>query len=242
MTKTPFAGREVRYQGGTLWLAAEGQSQVPVRLKGVAQEKVAKAEYGGDVKQIDPEHMPFVWRMSCPSLTDDDAYAELKQIIAAASKEMRDRFDLPLVLVVIDAVTSAANFRDANDASEAARVMNKLHALARAFSLLILPIDHFGKDASTGTRNSSAKEDLADCVLALLGEKSVEGAVTNPRMALRKVRGGTGGEADRRLLAGQMMGGWRHWRHASRHMSPMSLSPPPATTETCLQCLQCLHW
>jgi hypothetical protein len=193
MTRSAFAGREVRHQGGTLWLAAEGQSQMPVRLKGIAREKIAKAEHGDEVKKVDPERMPFVWRKSCPRLTDDDSRAELKQLIAAAAKEMRERFDLKLAVVVIDAVTSAANFKDANDTSEAARVMNMLHSLAQEFEVLIVAIDHFGKDASTGTRNSSAKEDLADCVLALLGEKDITGAVSNPRMALRKVRGGPTG-------------------------------------------------
>jgi hypothetical protein len=54
-------------------------------------------------------------------------------------------------------------------------------------------VDHFGKDASTGTRNASTKEDTADSILALLGEKELNGLVTNPRMALRKVRGGPNG-------------------------------------------------
>jgi hypothetical protein len=50
-----------------------------------------------------------------------------------------------------------------------------------------------GKDASTGTRNASTKEDTADSILALLGERELNGLVTNPRMALRKVRGGPNG-------------------------------------------------
>jgi hypothetical protein len=54
---------------------------------------------------------------------------------------------------------------------------------------LIVPIDHFGKDVSTGTRNASSKEDAADTILACLGERSIEGRVTNPRAALRKVKG-----------------------------------------------------
>jgi hypothetical protein len=59
--------------------------------------------------------------------------------------------------------------------------------------LLIMVIDRFGEDVSTGTRNSSAKEDNADAVLAVLGERSIEGLVSKPRMALRKTRGGATG-------------------------------------------------
>jgi hypothetical protein len=57
-----------------------------------------------------------------------------------------------------------------------------------------MAVDHFGKDVSTGTRNSSAKEDNADAVLALLGERDLAGNVINLRMAIRKVRGAPSGE------------------------------------------------
>jgi hypothetical protein len=194
MTMTSFAGRKVNRQGGTLWLAAEGQSQVNVRVKGIGREKISAAKHGGEVKEIDPERMPFVWRTSCPSLTDDEARGLLRQLIAAAAKQMRDKFDLPLAVVVIDALTSAANFRDANDASETQRVMSMLASLAAEFGLLIVVIDHFGKKTETGTRNSSVKEDAADAVLALLGDKDITGKVTNPRMAVRKTRGAPAGD------------------------------------------------
>jgi hypothetical protein len=194
MTMTSFAGRTVNRQGGTLWLAAEGQAQVRVRLDGLAQEKVAKAEHGDSVKPIDSEHMPFVWRMSSPPLSDNEARGLLRQLIAVAAKEMRERFDLELAIVVIDALTSAANFKDANDASETQRVFGMLASLAAEFGLLIVVIDHFGKKAETGTRNSSVKEDAADAVLALLGDKDVAGKVTNPRMAIRKTRGAPAGD------------------------------------------------
>ena len=55
--------------------------------------------------------------------------------------------------------------------------------------MLVVVVDHFGKDISTGTRNASGKEDAADLILALLGERSIEGKLSNPRMALRKVKG-----------------------------------------------------
>ena len=103
---------------------------------------------------------------------------------------MGDRFSLPLALVIIDALMPAAQFKEANDATEARRVMDMLAGLGHEFNLLILPVDHFGKDVSTGTRNSSSKEDAADTILALLGERSIEGRLDNPRMAIRKVKGG----------------------------------------------------
>jgi hypothetical protein len=143
--------------------------------------------------QLDPAHLPLAWIDGCPVLTGGQAPAALREIIGKTQAAMAERFHLPLVLVVIDAMTSAGGFRDANDTSEVARVMVMLAKLARQLGLLIAIIDHFGKDVSTGTRNSSTKEDNADAVLALLGERSIEGAVANPRMAVRKIKGGAGG-------------------------------------------------
>ena len=42
MTKDQFAGREVHRQGGVLLLAAEGQSEVRLRVEGVARERVSR--------------------------------------------------------------------------------------------------------------------------------------------------------------------------------------------------------
>jgi hypothetical protein len=193
ITGSSFAGREVHRQGGVLWLAAEGQNQVKVRIDGVAARKIATFFPAEDRAPIDPNQTPFAWMRGCPKLSDPRAHAELTQIIAAASTEMTSRFGLPLALVVIDAMTSAALFKDASASSESAQVMRMLNDLAHQFKLLIVVIDHYGKDVSTGTRDSSVKEDLADTILALLGERGANGLVTNPRMALRKCKGGENG-------------------------------------------------
>jgi hypothetical protein len=190
VTGTTFAGRPVKQRGGVLLLAAEGQGELRIRVEALADAKAEAAK----ATKLDPARLPIVWMEKCPVLTSERAPTELRKIIATAQRDMTKRFDLPLVLVGIDAMTSASAFRDADNTSEAAQVMIMLGELAREFDLLIVVIDHFGKDPTTGTRNSSAKEDIADAVLALLGEKSIEGVVSNPRMALRKTRGGATGK------------------------------------------------
>jgi hypothetical protein len=55
-------------------------------------------------------------------------------------------------------------------------------------------VAHFGKAVETGTRGSSSFEDDSDVVLALLGEKGINGAVTNARLCARKRRNGPNGE------------------------------------------------
>jgi ABC-type cobalamin/Fe3+-siderophores transport system ATPase subunit len=55
-------------------------------------------------------------------------------------------------------------------------------------------IDHFGKAVETGTRGTSAKEAAADVVIAMLGDRSIAGEVSNTRLAMRKRRSGPAGE------------------------------------------------
>jgi hypothetical protein len=184
MTQGPFAGRATLKQGGVLFLAAEGSKYLGARLAGAKQEKAPT---------LKGERLPFVWIRSCPKLTSNDALAILTTIAKAADRKLQERFDLPLALILIDAMTSAGGFKDANDASEAQRVMDMLNELAEATAALVLAIDHFGKDLATGTRNSSAKEGGADAVLALIGERTTEGVVSNMRLAIRKSRDGETG-------------------------------------------------
>jgi hypothetical protein len=107
---------------------------------------------------------------------------------------MKQRFNLPLALIVIDSLMPAAGFRDANDASEAQRVMTFLATIAIEADALVVIVDHLGKDVTTGTRNSSVKEDAADAVLALLGDRTLAGVVSNSRLAIRKIRGAATGQ------------------------------------------------
>jgi hypothetical protein len=194
MTKTTFAGRPVNYQGGVLFIATEGQDEVRVRLEALARDKLAEPGEREDTVSVDSARLPFVWIETCPRLTADDASKELRKIVEAAQKEMQTRFGLPLVLIIIDTLLPAAGFKDANDAAEVQRAMTVLTDVALFSRALVATVDHFGKDVSTGTRNSSVKEDAADAILALLGERDLTGVVSNPRMALRKIKGGPAGQ------------------------------------------------
>ena len=191
MTKGFFAGRKINRQGGVLFIAAEGQDEIKVRLAGIAREKVSAV---GDAVKIDPARMPFAWIEKCPRLTADDALAQITKVAASVREKLKATFGLELALVIIDTLSPAAAFKDANDQAEAQRVMDVLNGLAKAVGALVMAVDHFGKDVTTGTRGSSAKEGAADAVLALLAERDLAGNVSNPRMAIRKVRGAPTGQ------------------------------------------------
>jgi hypothetical protein len=178
-------------------IAVEGQDEIRARLTAVIEDKV-KAITDSEIdgrKAIDPAAMPFAWVEACPKLTAVDALPKFRSLVANVAAGMQKRFGLPLALVEIDTLSPAAGFEQANESSENQRVMTVLSTTNREHDALVVAVDHFGKDVSTGTRNSSVKEAHVDAVLALLGERDVAGTVSNPRMAIRKLRGGpTGAE------------------------------------------------
>lgn len=190
MAGVPFAGRDVVRRGGVLFIASEGQDEVRIRLSAIADEKVLPSEAAG----INADRLPFAWHEECPQLTNADALPKLRKIVARTATTMRERYNVELAVIIIDTLMASAGFKDANDAAEAQRVMDVLKAIGREFGLFVIAVDHFGKDVSTGTRNSSAKEGAADAVLALLSERDLAGNVVNPRLAIGKVRGAPTGE------------------------------------------------
>jgi hypothetical protein len=172
----------VRRKGGVLLIACEGQSQVPIRTA---------AKFGA-------ERAPFAWIENCPRLLDGDTSVRiLTETVKEAADRMMQEFKLPPVLILIDTSGKAAGYRKAGDENDTALgkvLMKALGDLAIATRTFVFGLEHFGKDASVGTRGASSKEDDADVVLALLGEKDITGVVRNPRLCVRKVRSGPNGE------------------------------------------------
>ena len=137
--------------------------------------------------------LPFAWIEDCPNLQNDGDFNRLMVTIKQAAERIREQFNLPLVLIIIDTLNAVANFKDGNDAAEGQKVMNRLGEMSRQTGAFVLAVDHFGKVVETGTRGTSAKEAAADVVLALLGDRDIAGNIRNTRMAVRKLRGGSTG-------------------------------------------------
>jgi hypothetical protein len=130
---------------------------------------------------------------ACPNLQNDSEFIRLAVTAKHAAAKIGEQFDMPLALIVIDTLSAAGNFKDANDAAEGQRVMNRLAELSRQTGAFVLAVDHFGKNVDGGTRGTTAKEAAADVVLAFLADRAISGTVSNLRMALRKLRGGAVG-------------------------------------------------
>lgn len=196
MTGEPFAGRSVLRRGGVLFVAPEGASEVPVRLRGLVRGKIAGMIGRGEVTDpgLNAADLPFAWIEECPRLVSLEAAEVLIQIAEGAATEMKSRYGLPLALIVVDTVAAGAGFEDENSAAETQKLMSVLERLAQRTETFVLGVDHFGKTVETGTRGSSAKEAAADTVLAALADRDTAGHVKNMRLAVRKVRGANSGQ------------------------------------------------
>jgi hypothetical protein len=191
MSGTPIFESAIDRPGGTLLYAAEGQSEVPIRLQVSLENRCPHMAAPGKAPfaWLTPEKFPL-------KLLDPES---VKAFITRAQQigaEMRRRFGVPLVLIEIDTVVTTAGFRKAGDEDDAvigAQIIEALKEISTKTGAFVLGVDHFGKSAETGTRGTSAKEANVDIVLATLGERSLTGVVTNPRLAVRKVRGGIAG-------------------------------------------------
>ena len=185
MLDLPFAGHEIVRPGGVLWMAAEGANEIDARIMAAAEVRA-----GGEVHALPFARQAF----DVPKLTGPDAEAELLAHADAFKVGLAERFPgVDLVIIVIDTLGSAAGFIDGNSSSEAQRVMDLLRRVNVATGALILLVDHFGKAVETGVMGASAKAQSADAVLGILADKSLEGEISNRRMAVAKLRGGAGG-------------------------------------------------
>jgi hypothetical protein len=185
MTGGQFIKYPVARKGGVFLIAVEGQSEVAIRIT------VAWEARGGSGRA------PFSWVEQAPQLLDPHASDILIAMVRHAAAEMQRDFGLPIALVIIDTAPRAAGYQkagDENDAALAKKIMGALSAASAATGALFVAVAHFGKHVETGTRGSSSFEDDADVVLALLGERGANGAITNTRLSVRKQRAGASGQ------------------------------------------------
>ena len=171
MGNLAFASRyRVKRPGAVLYLALEGSGMLCTRLSAIAAHNGVSGS------------LPFAWRSDCPPLTDKNAADALCGIATEAATDLRRRFNLPVVLIWIDTLITAAGFASGedNDAAAAQRVLTALRVASLRTGALVIGIDHFGKAVETGTRGSSAKEGAADTVIAVLADRELGGGVITP--------------------------------------------------------------
>jgi hypothetical protein len=196
-----WTGEPVYRQCGVLAFAPEGAGSIGRRIAAHLEHK-AKLQIGEDglfdpaypPSEINLDAMPFEWAESCPSLIGK---SDPLPVMIATARAAHDRFmreyNLPLGLIWIDTMSTAAGWQSEQDNAEAAAVLAVLRNLSTATKALVMAVDHFGKNVDAGPRGASAKEANADFSLAVLGDKELSGAVKNTRLAIRKLRDGPQG-------------------------------------------------
>jgi hypothetical protein len=191
MLGTEFAGRMVQRQGGVIYAAAEAEDDLQAQWRALRHARIGPwlERLGEDIRCP----LPLCFTQG-PRLTAERAFDELMSLFVRVRASMVEATRWSPVLYVTDTMSAAADFKDANDAAEVQRVMTTLQQFAVQAHLLVLLIDHVGKDQDRGVRGTSAKEAAADAVLMIKGNKLDENAVpTGLRMSQRKLRGGSGG-------------------------------------------------
>jgi hypothetical protein len=199
-----WTGEPVYRQGGVLIFAPEGARSISMRLQGIIDHKVrplvgSNGLFDPDYppKPVNLDRLPIEWADSCPPLLGTGKLNHPLPMMVATARAAHDRFmaehDLPLALIVIDTMATAARFTDESDNAEGSQVLAVMRELAEVTQSFVMAVDHLGKVMEAGSRGASAKEGNADGVLAILADKELSGAVKNTRLALRKVREGPQG-------------------------------------------------
>jgi hypothetical protein len=150
-----WTGEPVYRQCGVLAFAPEGAGSIAMRFAAHVEHKVQP--HAGEAnlfnpayppKLLDLKRLPFEWVKTSPLLLGTGAKNPLPEMVDTALAA-HDRFmhehDLPLGLIWIDTMATAAGWTDESDNAEASRAMAVLRDLSTATCALVLGIDHFGK-------------------------------------------------------------------------------------------------
>jgi hypothetical protein len=218
MTGAQFAGMDSDRRGGVLFLAAEGEAEIPVRLEAVMQSH-------GDVS----DDLPFLWHDNVPVMLERGSTDKLISAVRDAVAQFKAE-GIPLVLVVVDTLAAAAGWSDENSASEAQAAIRVMQALAKESGALVLAVDHHGKDKAAGVRGSTAKAAGAEAVLSVLCDKADSGETSNRRLALHKVRGGASGREIPFALRGAVVSEDAKGRAVTTCVVDWQVDAPPAAT------------
>jgi hypothetical protein len=161
-TGQPFAGRDVHEPAGVIYISPERPHTILRRLKVAVRER-------GIMGRV-----PFYRAKQCPRLTDDNAAELIIESVKQVAWIMRRKFGVRVGLIVIDTLVVAAQWDDERNNSEIARVVATLKKVSDETGAFVLTVDHFGKDASKGTRGAYNKEASADLVLHVENDQMVQ--------------------------------------------------------------------
>jgi RecA-family ATPase len=174
----PFFGRKIKERVGVAVLAAEGAGTYKHRLR------VARQHAVGD------EALPICYLGSVPDLKDQQEIDALAPRLRAVAERFQKTHGVRFGAVIIDTVAAAFDLDDENNNSEAARTIRAIKGLGeKVGDVLMIPVHHYGKAATTGLRGASGWKAGCDTILSVLADRNeVTGKVSNRELALAKSR------------------------------------------------------
>ncbi|WP_374254149.1 AAA family ATPase [Xanthobacter sp.] len=176
-----FFGCPVQERVGVVILAGEGGDTLASRVL------AARMARGMDWR------LPIAW-MDVPDLNDKQSMAATVDALRGADQAFRDKHGVRLGLVVIDTMAASFSMKDENDNAEASAIIRSMKGIAKALSVAVMPVHHYGKGVETGLRGASAWQAGADAVLSVQADRDqITGHVGNRRLVVTKSRIGGGG-------------------------------------------------
>jgi len=179
---TPFFEREVRHQGGVVYIAVEGAGGLNNRIK------AAKIHRGIH------RAIPLLGKAGSCNLKDDNELAALIADLKQADAWFQQEFGVPLRLTIIDTMSAACALQNENDNAEIADVCKRLQRIDAETGAFCLGIHHAGKNQEAGARGASAWRANVDNVFACAADRSeLTGKCENRCLYLSKYRDGPEG-------------------------------------------------
>ena len=180
MTGESLAGRDIERTGGVVYLAAEGEGTIEGRLK-ARRTRLQKPN----------AELPFYLLTGMGGIADQVSYKVLASRLKDAADDMRKRFNVPLVALIIDTVAAAGMIPEdkENDPGAWQKVFDGLQPISTEMDCVIILVHHAGKNASAGLRGSSNARAGADFALMLACERDeITGLTANHYLHLAKSR------------------------------------------------------
>jgi AAA domain len=180
MTGESLAGRDIERTGGVVYLAAEGEGTIEGRLK-ARRTRLEKPD----------EDLPFYLLTGLGAVSDAAGYKALEAKLKSAADDMRKRFNVQLVALIVDTVAAAGFIAEdkENDPGAWQKVFDGLQPISKELDCVIILVHHAGKNASAGLRGSSNARAGADFALMLACDRDeITGLTANHYLHLAKSR------------------------------------------------------
>jgi hypothetical protein len=180
MTGEALSGRDIERTGGVVYLAAEGEGTIEGRLK-ARRTRLQKPN----------AELPFYLLTGMGAIADHNSYKTLASRLKDAADDMRKRFNVPLVAMIVDTVAAAGMIPEdkENDPGAWQKVFDGLQPISTEMDCVIILVHHAGKNASAGLRGSSNARAGADFALMLACDRDeITGLTANHYLHLAKSR------------------------------------------------------